>query len=42
MATCKRGARVQRIRVLDLSLPKPPPGGFEWIEAYRLFRHGNR
>ncbi|WP_199693432.1 calcium-binding protein [Sorangium cellulosum] len=41
VATCKRDARVQRIQVLDLPLPRPPPGGFEWIEAYRLFRRGD-
>jgi hypothetical protein len=40
VAECKRGARVQRIPVLDLPLPKPPPEGFEWIEAYRFFRRG--
>jgi hypothetical protein len=42
VATCKRGARVQRIPVLDLPLPlpKPSPEGFEWIEAYRFFRDG--
>lgn len=40
VAICKRGARVQRIPILDLPLPKPPPKGFEWIEAYRFFRHG--
>src|SRR5215212_8784744 len=40
VATCKRGARVQRIPVLDLPLPKPPPEGFEWIKAYCFFRRG--
>ena len=40
VATCQRGAHVQRVPVLDLPLPKPPPEGFEWIEAYRFFRHG--
>jgi hypothetical protein len=40
VAICKRGARVQRIPVLDLPLPTPPPEGFEWIEAYRFYQHG--
>jgi hypothetical protein len=40
VAICKRGARVQRIPVVDLPLPKLPPEGFEWIEAYRFFQHG--
>ena len=36
VAICKRGAHVQRIPVVDLPLPEPPPEGFEWIEAYRF------
>jgi Calcium binding len=38
VAICTRGAHVQRIPVVDLPLPKPPPEGFEWIEAYRFFQ----
>jgi hypothetical protein len=26
--------------VVDLPLPKPPPEGFEWIEAYRFYQRG--
>jgi hypothetical protein len=40
VAICKRGAKVQRIPVVDLPLPEPPPEGFEWIEAYRFYRSG--
>jgi hypothetical protein len=40
VAFCKRGPRVQRIPVVDLPLPKPPPEGYEWIEAYRFYQHG--
>lgn len=29
----------QSIPLLDLPLPTPPPGGSEWIDAYRHWRH---
>jgi hypothetical protein len=32
---CARGRSRQRIPLLDLPLPTPPPAGAEWIEAYR-------
>jgi hypothetical protein len=35
VAYCRRGRHRQAIGVLDLPLPKPPPEGSEWIEAYR-------
>lgn len=35
VAHCSRGAFEQVIDLLDLPLPKPPPDGAEWIEAYR-------
>jgi hypothetical protein len=35
VATCRRGAFRQTIRVLDLPLPRPAPAGTQWIEAYR-------
>lgn len=41
VAICKRGAQVQRIPVVDLPLPKPPPEGVEWIEAYRFYQRGD-
>jgi hypothetical protein len=34
-AVCRRGRTHQRISMLDLPLPTPPPAGAEWIEAYR-------
>jgi len=34
-AVCRRGKLHQRILMLDLPLPTPPPVGAEWIEAYR-------
>ena len=35
VAVCRRGRMIQRIGVLDLPLPTPPPAGAQWIEAYR-------
>ncbi len=40
VALCTRGAQVQRIPVVDLPLPEPPPDGSEWIEAYRYYQGG--
>ena len=35
VAVCTRGRARQRIPILDLPLPTPPPEGAEWVEAYR-------
>jgi len=35
VAVCARGRHRQRIDVLDLPLPNPPPDGADWIDAYR-------
>jgi len=40
VAVCRRGTARQRIAVLELPLPKPPPAGAEWIEAYRRWARG--
>ena len=40
VAVCKRGGKRQRIPILDLPLPSPPPKGAEWIAAYRHWRKG--
>jgi hypothetical protein len=37
---CSRGGSRQRIPILDLPLPAPPPMGAEWIEAYRHWARG--
>jgi hypothetical protein len=34
-AICERGGERQRIDLIDLPLPSPPPSGAEWIAAYR-------
>ena len=38
VAICGRGRTRQSLSILDLPLPTPPPGGAEWIEAYRHWR----
>jgi hypothetical protein len=35
VAVCARGRHRQKIDLLDLPLPTPPPDGAEWIDAYR-------
>ena len=35
VAICSRGRDRQRLPILDLPLPSPPPEGADWIEAYR-------
>lgn len=42
VAVCRRGRARQSIPLLDLPLPKPPPDGAEWIEAYRRWARGGR
>jgi len=40
VAICRRGTSRQRIPILDLPLPDPPPKGAEWIDAYRRWARG--
>jgi hypothetical protein len=40
VAVCARGRSRQRIPILDLPLPDPPPSGAERIEAYRRWARG--
>lgn len=40
VAICRRGKTRQAIPILDLPLPRPPPAGAEWIEAYRRWVRG--
>jgi hypothetical protein len=35
VAVCTRGKSPQRVPILDLPLPDPPPTGAEWIDAFR-------
>jgi hypothetical protein len=39
---CRRGRERQRLPILDLPLPDPPPEGWQWIEAYRYWSRGWR
>jgi Calcium binding len=40
VAICRRNRSSQRIPILDLPLPTPPPQGTEWIDAYRRWARG--
>ncbi|GAA3214159.1 hypothetical protein [Actinocorallia longicatena] len=40
VAVCAAGRMRQRIGILDLPLPEPPPEGAEWIAAYRHWLRG--
>jgi hypothetical protein len=40
VTVCSRGKSLQRIPILDLPLPDPPPEGWEWIEAFRHWARG--
>ena len=42
VAICRRGQQRQKISILDLPLPSPPPAGWEWIAAYRHWARGGR
>ena len=39
-AVCTRGKAKQRVKILELPLPTPPPQGAEWIDAYRMWAKG--
>jgi hypothetical protein len=39
-AVCERSGERQRIDLIDLPLPSPPPSGAEWIAAYRRWMEG--
>ena len=40
VGNCRRRYERQSVPILDLPLPKPPPAGAEWIEAYRYWGRG--
>lgn len=42
IAVCHRGTYKQRIPILELPLPAPPPEGAQWIAAYRYWQGGGR
>jgi hypothetical protein len=42
VAVCHHGRSKQRISILELPLPSPPPEGAEWIAAYRYWQRGGR
>jgi hypothetical protein len=40
VAVCVRGKSRQRVPILDLPMPDPPPAGAEWIDAFRRWARG--
>jgi hypothetical protein len=40
VAVCSRRKSHQRVPILGLPLPDPPPKGAEWIAAYRRWARG--
>jgi hypothetical protein len=40
VAVCTHAKSRQRVTILDLPLPDPPPAGAEWIDAYRRWARG--
>ena len=40
VAVCSRGKAKQRVPILDLPLPSPPPEGADWIMAFRRWARG--
>src|SRR5437879_4741698 len=40
VAVCRKGRDSQKISLLELPLPSPPPEGAEWIAAYCYWRRG--
>ncbi len=40
VAICRRAGKRLSLPILDLPLPKAPPAGAQWIEAYRLWSKG--
>ena len=42
VAVCSRGKSRQRVPILDLPLPSPPPEGADWIMAFRRWARGGR
>ena len=42
VAICRRGSQRQRLPIVDLPLPSPPPDGWEWIAAYRHWARHRR
>ena len=42
VAVCARGTSRQRVPILDLPLPNPPPQGTDWITAFRRWARGGR
>ena len=42
VAVCRRDSKRQRISILELPLPFPPPEGAKWIAAFRYWKRGGK
>ena len=42
VAVCSRDKAKQRVPILDLPLPNPPPEGADWVAAFRRWARGGR
>jgi hypothetical protein len=42
VAVCRKGKNRLKIPLADLPMPSPPPGGAEWMEAFRRWRKGSQ
>jgi hypothetical protein len=40
VAVCRQDSKRQRISILELPLPSPPPEGVEWIATFRYWKRG--
>ena len=40
VAVCARGKARQRVPIVDVPLPDPPPDGAQWIDALRRWARG--
>ena len=42
VAICRGNGKRQRISILGIPLPSPPPEGAEWIAAFRYWKRGGQ
>lgn len=40
MAVCEKNGKTYKVNIDSLEFVEPYPNGYEWIEAYKLFKQG--